>query len=203
MSILNLTAWYLRCMTAVWNSQIRLLKKCRSIFRTSHIKLWFPAVSNLQKRRVTANRLSIMKNTAKQASLIKSSLMRLWKDNNEKHLFFKCFRISKYYWKTFILIFSNISYCNNNMYFNYFITCNFLVAIGFILWLILFIIIKRAFNKIYERMCSYQIDATVDNIYVNEFKMFGTNSYNINLCIDYEYNGKITDELWSFITVLI
>lgn len=66
----------------------------------------------------------------------------------------------------------------------------FLVAIGFMLWLILFIIIKRAFNKIYERMCSYQIDATVDNIYVNEFKMFGTNSYNINLCIDYEYNGK-------------
>lgn len=66
----------------------------------------------------------------------------------------------------------------------------FLVVIEPILWLMLFIIIKRAFNKIYERMCSYEIDATVDNIYVDEFKMFSTNSYNINLYIDYEYNGK-------------
>lgn len=39
-------------------------------------------------------------------------------------------------------------------------------------------------------MCSYELDATVDNIYVDEFKRFGINAFNINLCIDYEYNGK-------------
>jgi len=66
----------------------------------------------------------------------------------------------------------------------------FLFAIGLILWLILFFPVRLALNRIYERMCSYEVDATVYNIYVDEFKRFGTNAYNINLCVDYEYNGK-------------
>lgn len=66
----------------------------------------------------------------------------------------------------------------------------FLVAIGLILWLILFFPVRLALNRIYERMCSCEVDATVYNIYVDESKRFGTNVFNINLYVDYEYNGK-------------
>lgn len=66
----------------------------------------------------------------------------------------------------------------------------FLFAIGLILWLILFFPIRLALNRIYERMCSYEVDATVDNIYVDESKRFGTSVFNINLYVDYEYNDK-------------
>lgn len=66
----------------------------------------------------------------------------------------------------------------------------FLAVIGLMLWLILFIIIKFAIDKIYEYICSYEVDATVDHIFVDEIEIYGMNAYCINLCVDYEYNSK-------------
>lgn len=68
-----------------------------------------------------------------------------------------------------------------------------IVIIGIIIWFILFAIVYYTVNRIYKRMCSYEVEAEVLFSQVDSIGS-GKTVYDVyyhDLSVKYEYNGKV------------